>query len=129
MRDGKPLIMAYPDALNTVGDAATAGMKFTASSNFTKIGVQCPSYGNNIGDFTLSLYNWNENYANSVSQTPIAVQTFVNFNDNAFLNIEFNQLSAGDYVWDVIVVQIAIKFRRKANCGTLTPSFMASAIT
>ncbi|MEN8155756.1 MAG: FlgD immunoglobulin-like domain containing protein [Bacteroidota bacterium] len=101
MWKGKPVIMAYPESLNLVGDAANAGQKFTASSDFTKIGVQCPSYANNIGNFTLSLYNWSENYSNSVSQEPLAVKEFVNFNDNVYLDVEFNQLPAGEYVWEL----------------------------
>ncbi len=99
MWEGKPVVMAYPEVLDNSYPGDTAGMKFTAASSFSGIDATCPSWNNNIGDLTLSLYTWNTDYATSVAQTPLASQTFVDFNDNAFLNLEFDSLPAGDYVW------------------------------
>jgi hypothetical protein len=102
MWDGKPVIMAYPEVCDTAYPGDTAGMKFSAGSAFTGIRVRCPSWNNAIGDLTLSLYAWDNNsYATSVAQIPLASQTFVNFNDNQWLQLTFTQRLAGDYVWEL----------------------------
>jgi hypothetical protein len=100
MWNGKPVVMAYPEVCDTPYPADAAGMKFSAASAFTGIQVRCPSWNNAIGDLTLSLYAWDNNsYATSVAQVPLASRTFVNFNDNAWLQITFTERPAGDYVW------------------------------
>jgi hypothetical protein len=100
MWNGKPVVMAYPEVCDTPYPADAAGMKFSAGSAFTGIRVRCPSWNNAIGDLTLSLYAWDNNsYATSVAQTPLATKTFVNFNDNAWLQLTFTSRPAGDYVW------------------------------
>ncbi len=101
MWKGKPLIMAYPEMLNAGKEGDAAGLKFSASSAFTNIDVTCPSWSNNIGNLTFSLYGWNTDYPTSVAQDPLAKKTFVDFNDNAKLNLEFDTLDAGDYVWEL----------------------------
>lgn len=80
---------------------ATAGMKFTATGSFTSINTECPSWGNNIGNLTLSLYKYNTSYAVSVAGKPIATNTFVNFVDGASLALTFADQPAGDYVWEL----------------------------
>ena len=79
----------------------TAGMKFTATDSFTAISTLCPSWGNAIGNLTLSLYKFNGTYAASVAGTPIATNTFVNFPDGASLELTFATQVAGDYVWEL----------------------------
>jgi len=79
----------------------TAGMKFTATGSFTAISTLCPSWGNAIGNLTLSLYKWNTNYAKTVASTPVATNTFVNFADGASLELIFAAQTAGDYVWEL----------------------------
>jgi len=101
MWNGKPAIMAYPEVCDNSYPADAAGMKFTATSAFSGVDANCPSYSDNSGDLTLSLYTWTGSYAASVAQVPLASQTFVDFNDNAFLKLEFGSLSAGDYVWEL----------------------------
>ncbi|RKX44704.1 MAG: hypothetical protein DRP64_05985, partial [Verrucomicrobia bacterium] len=116
MWGGKPVVMAYPEALDgnytpltsgssstpvQISSSQTAGMRFTASAAFAGINARCPSWGNGIGNLTLSLYAWNSNYAVSVAQTPLASRTFTNFGDNAFLNLGFGEQPAGDYVWEL----------------------------
>ena len=98
---GKPLIMAYPETADITPPSDAAGLKFTASSEFTGIEVSCPSWDNSIGNLTLSVYEWNSYYQKSVSQQPLAVDTFVNFADNAYLYLEFDTLPPGDYVWEL----------------------------
>lgn len=102
MWKGKPVIMAYPESLDKIGDeSSTAGMEFSAVYAFDQIRVLCPSYGNDIGNLTLSIYHKADSYSASVAQTPIATETFVDFPDNADLTLTFDQLPAGDYVWEL----------------------------
>lgn len=97
MWNNKPLILAIPEISPL--DGQTAAMKFTASNAFGAINAACPSWANNIGNLTFSLFKWDTNYATSVSKTPLATKTFVNYNDNAKLALEFSLLPAGEYVW------------------------------
>jgi len=99
MWNGKPLIMAYPEML--IATSNTAGLKFTSDSSFVGVDACCPSWGNNIGDLTLKLYKWNTDYATTVASTPIAESTFVNFNDNARLRLNFSPQPAGQYYWEL----------------------------
>jgi hypothetical protein len=95
---GKPVIMAYPEILKTKkGD--TAGLKFSSRTPFSAIDATCPSWSNQIGNLTFSLYPWKINYAISVSGAPVAQQQFVNFADNARLILSFDSQPAGDYLW------------------------------
>ena len=97
--NGKPLIMAYPEILNNVPSAENASMKFTANSKFTSVSAGCPSYADNIGNLTLSLYKWDTDYNTTISQSAIASQEFVDFADNAHLYLNFAVQEAGDYLW------------------------------
>lgn len=97
--EGKPVVMAYSEAVGTPG--STAGMHFTASQAFTGVNVTCPSWANDIGDLTLSLYAWTGNYNESVTHSPLAREAFVDYADNAKLALEFAQLPAGEYVWQL----------------------------
>ncbi|MDP4276074.1 MAG: T9SS type A sorting domain-containing protein [Bacteroidota bacterium] len=95
----KPLIMAYPELSAKIPN--NAGLKFTAKDSFSAISASCTSYSNNIGSLTFSLYKWKTSYAQSVAETPIAVDTIVNFNDNTDVVLTFPTQPAGDYVWEL----------------------------
>jgi hypothetical protein len=98
--NGKPLMMAYPEALATkIGD--TAGMKFTAASAFKGVEVTCPSWSDNFGNLTFKLYKWQGSYSASVAGTVIAESTFVNFSDNAGLRLRFPSQDAGAFIWEL----------------------------
>jgi len=98
MWNGKPLIMAYPESLVSQGDGSAA-MKFAATSPFYAINTSCPSWGNSIGNITLTLYQWNTSYAQSISGIPIATKTFLNFADNDKNILTFPQQGSGEYIW------------------------------
>jgi hypothetical protein len=98
--EGKPMIMAYPESL-VVTPGLNASMKFTATNPFYAINAVCPSWANNIGNLTFKLYRWNNSYSETVNGTVLAEKTFVNFNDNAALQLSFDELEAGDYLWDL----------------------------
>ena len=100
MWNGKPLVMGYPESL-VATTSGSAGMKFNASAPFYGINATCPSWGDNIGTITFKLFKWNTNYAQSIAGMPIAVNTFINFNDNAKLSLTFDKQLAGDYVWEL----------------------------
>ena len=102
MWKGKPLIMAYPETLDIPVDKTdAAGLKFTASSEFTSVDATCPSWNNSIGNLTFSLYTWNGSYQTSVAQEALASKIFVDFADNAKLILEFDAIGPGEYVWEL----------------------------
>lgn len=98
---GKPVIMAYPEVLDKSYPSDSAGSMFTAPASFSGIHVRCPSYSDNDGRLTLSLYAWSSDYETSVEQPALAGQTFIDFADNAWLELEFASLPAGNYVWEL----------------------------
>ncbi|MDR0287615.1 MAG: hypothetical protein LBI03_07950 [Clostridiales bacterium] len=80
----------------------TAGTQFFATTNFASVEVQCPSYSNNIGNLTLTLYKWDETYEKTVAGEPLAQNIFKNFADNAWLKISSNTaFPAGEYYWEL----------------------------
>lgn len=99
----------------------TAAEKFTASNLFDKVSVSCPSWSNNIGNLTLSLYKWNTDYNTTISGSPIASREFDNFTDNQWLELSFEQQSAGDYLWVLSnpTEKVGVwKFNNSNNGGT-----------
>ncbi len=78
--------------------AATRGQKFS-SAGFDALRVAAPSWGNNIGNLTLSLYVWDTNYAQTIAQVPLSQKTFVDYSDNAWLELETNPQPQGEYLW------------------------------
>jgi len=140
--DGKPAIMAYPEVLDgsynpitsgsffnavPIPQGSTAGMKFTAESSFSGVSVTCPSWDNNIGNLTLSLYAWNTDYTTSVAQTPVATQTYVNFTNGAELSVEFSQRAAGDYVWELNGATETVGLWKYTNETTSVTSYFNGA--
>ncbi|MDP4185384.1 MAG: RagB/SusD family nutrient uptake outer membrane protein [Bacteroidota bacterium] len=78
----------------------TAGMKFTATAPFYAVNAKCPSWSNNIGNLTMTLYKWSNSYSESVNGTPIKSVKFPDYADNEWLTLSFDTpLPAGDYVW------------------------------
>jgi hypothetical protein len=100
MWDGKPLIMAYPESI-VPSPGTTAGLRFTATAPFNAVNATCPSWDNNIGNLTFKLYAWNNSYSESVNGTALAEKTFVNFNDNEKIQLNFDELPAGNYIWEL----------------------------
>ena len=130
MWDGKPLIMAYPEVCDnaTIGDKA--GLKFTANSTFYGLQVRCPSWSNNIGNLTLSVYNWNTNYQTSVAQIPVVSQTFVDYNESQPLDLQFANLPAGEYVWELSnAVEVVGVWKFIENTSTTDSYFNGTATT
>lgn len=74
------------------------GMRFIANASFNMINVACPSWSDDIGNLTFSLYKWDSNFENTITENPIATKTFVNYKDNATLELDFSAQPSGEYV-------------------------------
>ena len=80
------------------------GTHFSIAGDATFVGIGCPSWSDNVGSLTVSLYTFDTEYNTSVSKDPIATNEFVDFQDNGFLGFEFAEsdpLTAGEYVLEV----------------------------
>lgn len=71
---------------------------FSTNNSFDNLTAWCPSWSNNIGNMKISLYKFNTSIAKSITGTALASKTFVNYNDNAYLSLDFAVQGAGDYV-------------------------------
>ncbi|MBQ3054302.1 MAG: hypothetical protein IJC89_05315 [Clostridia bacterium] len=60
---------------------------FKTTKPLKQYSVTCPSWNDNIGALTISIYKWSSSYENTISTTPIATQTYTNFNDGAELTV------------------------------------------
>lgn len=78
----------------------TAAQQFTATDSFRRVDVVCPNWGTNKGNLTLSLYRWNTDYPSTVAGAPLVSQTYVDFQDNARLNVSSAAgFPPGAYLW------------------------------
>uniref|UniRef100_UPI0025C34774 DNRLRE domain-containing protein n=1 Tax=Clostridium sp. UBA4548 TaxID=1946361 RepID=UPI0025C34774 len=77
----------------------SAAEKFNATKPFDRVSVNCPSWSNNIGNLTLSLYKWKTDYNTTISASPIASKQFQNYTDNQWLELKVNEQSSGEYLW------------------------------
>ena len=66
----------------------SVGHYFEIKEGFLKsYSAVCPSYSDNVGSVTITMYKWAGSYGETLKGTPIAQETYVNFNDNAKLSI------------------------------------------
>ncbi len=89
MKDRKPQRLREEDA---------AGCLFKTDTSLTGISVPAPSYSNNTGDLTLSLYRWRGNFDATFAEKPLARETFADFPDNTSLTLRV-RLKPGRYLW------------------------------
>jgi len=61
-----------------------------ATKRLDKVELCCASWGNAIGDLTVTIYAWNETYDKSIFTKVLATKTFNNFADNARLILYIN---------------------------------------
>ncbi len=71
----------------------------------SSVAVKSPSYDNNIGELTITVYKWTGSYSSSVSSKALATKTFKNYNDNILLSVSIPKptedhvlVTAGDSV-------------------------------
>lgn len=62
------------------------------------ISVQAPSYSNNFGDLTIKIFRWKGDPETTLSEKPLASETFVDFPDNSSLTLRA-KLKPGTYLW------------------------------
>ena len=72
----------------------------------TKIIAHCPSFADNEGSFTFSVYKWMGDYDTTVAGMPIVTKDFVNFKDNDYLTFDMTDPSGkglveGEYMWRI----------------------------
>ncbi len=84
------------------------GVKFNvAEGEFaTSIDFECPSWADDKGRITISVYKWNGDYNTSIVAMPIISETFVDYKDNATLVLDLTDTSGkglveGEYVWRI----------------------------
>lgn len=81
-----------------VGEHDEYGCRFYAAAPFDAVSVSCPSYSDNIGSLTFSLYRWDGNYIATRLAPAVAAETYVDFNDNATLTMSFDECGTGEYL-------------------------------
>ncbi len=75
------------------------GIQFHMTVPFDSITIRCPSWSNNKGSLRFALYQWNENYATTIAGSALAEQDFVDYNDNAMLQMKLEpSMDQGEYV-------------------------------
>ena len=84
------------------------GVKFNVKENqfANQIAFLCPSWGDNKGTLTISIYKWDGDYNSSIAAMPIITNTFVDYEDNSTLILDLTDSSGkglveGEYVWRI----------------------------
>jgi len=70
----------------------------------TSISALCPSFADNEGKITFSVYKWMGDYATTIAATPVTSIVFMDYEDNATLTFDLKDsagkgLVAGEYLW------------------------------
>lgn len=80
-----------------IGADGRAGVRFSVERDFVGVDARCPSYGNDRGGLTLSLYPWAGSVEASCARGALAARRFEDFPDNATLRLSFTPHPAGTY--------------------------------
>ena len=81
-----------------VNSGERLGFRFHATASFDALEFCCPSWGNNIGSMSFSIYEWNKDFDTTLSQPALATVRHINFTDNAVLKIGFDEMLSGEYM-------------------------------
>ncbi len=76
----------------------TAGLLFKTDGRLRGVNIRGVSWGDNIGNMTVSVHKWEGNYIKSIASKPVAEKEFVNFPDRSDLIFEFAPQPAGEYL-------------------------------
>lgn len=82
-----------------IGASGSVGGQFVATTKFNAIEVSTPSWSNDIGSLTFSLYRFDSSYEKTVQGQPVMREEFVDFKDNAWIKLEHDSWDAGEYLW------------------------------
>lgn len=94
---GTPVQM-FPGAANT--PIETLGAVFSAVAEFKAVGIICPSWSDDVGNLTVTLYKWDKDYETTLKGTPVAgPEVFEDYEDNSFIGFDFeaSPMAAGVY--------------------------------
>lgn len=110
-----------------ISDNDRAACRFKTNLPFFSLSVSCPSYSDNDGDLTLSLYRYTGNLASTLNQDPTAQKRFVDFPDNSSLTLTFPLQEAGDYLWTLDTPRGIVGVWKNTTRNTVPSSFHVSA--
>lgn len=72
--------------------------RFTAQSVFKGISLVAYNLNNKAASYTVSLYEWQDNYTKSVNASPLITKTYSNCYDESFLYLGANSIAKGTYL-------------------------------
>ncbi|MDD4772485.1 MAG: hypothetical protein PHZ09_02635 [Eubacteriales bacterium] len=87
-----------------MAEGSSIGVHFKVEEGFLEdFSINCPSWSNDIGSLTMRVYKWDTDYASTVAASPVAEETFVDYVDNDWLIMYFDDdgakgLEAGEYL-------------------------------
>ena len=89
-----------------LGTDGTLAQYFEFDESFARISLYCPSWNSTQESFTLSIYEWNTDYAGTVAGEPLASRRFEKYGDNSWLDLYAGddetgteKFPAGKYLW------------------------------
>ena len=88
----------HGEGRNPVEVKGNYAVQFATTAKFESLSMDCPSWSNNLGNLTFSLYRWNTNYETTLKGSAAASHEFVNYKDNATLTFKFDEMEAGEYL-------------------------------
>jgi hypothetical protein len=86
-------------------DFDTVGSVFTTVGEVKQVAFVCPSWSDNVGCLTVTLWKWDTDYKTTTKGTPVSGPfEFEDFEDNSILGFEYeegNYLPAGSYYMEL----------------------------
>jgi len=105
-KSAKPIRFAFHNGAgdNTrsafqVNENTEYGMRFCATAPFDSLSASCPSYSDNVGSLTFSLYKWEKDYDTTLKGQQLAGVTFKDFGDNETLTMDIAEQQPGEYLF------------------------------
>ena len=90
---------AVTDTIRMTSEQDIAAERFQAERSLGALEVYVTCSGLSASVFQFELYRWQDNYASTLSSTPLITETFHNFSGQAWLRMDFPALPAGEYLW------------------------------
>ena len=76
-----------PTSLNS--NVVDGAVRFTTTDVLNGVEALCPSWGDAVGNLSLSIYKWSNSFAETVTAPPLVKKLHINFPDNSWLNVTF----------------------------------------
>ena len=108
---------------------STAGVRFNVERPFTAVKLCCPSYNNDLGSLTLTLYRWAESTGKTRQGAKLSEKRFADFRDNAKLALTFEPLPPGTYYAELSAPEESVGVWKTSGAATAdTASFFNNRI-